>query len=241
MNIDRPQLKSDAREIIRTSNPKVIYASLMFIALTALISFLSARLTGINYEELMRLQRYLEAGDTEHALSYIGSLAPSSGARLIDYALQFATLIVEVGFTVFLFRTVRRLGAVYGNLLDGFGPYFRVALLQLVTGIFVGLWSLLFIIPGIVAAYRYSMAPYIMLDHPDYSIMDCIRASKQMTKGYKGQLFMLDLSFLGYILLSLIPILGFIVRVWYVPYHDTSYILYYDAIRARTEAIPSDY
>lgn len=239
MNIDRPQIKRNAREIIRDSNPKVIYASLMFIALTALIAFLSSRLTGVSYEELMRFQRYLEAGDAERALSYIGSLTPPPTARLIDYALQFATLIVEVGFTVFLFRTVRRLGAVYGNLLDGFGPYFRVALVRLVTGIFVGLWTLLFIIPGIVAAYRYRLAPYIMLDHPDYSIMDCIRASKQMTKGYKGQLFMLDLSFLGYILLSAIPILGFIVRVWYVPYHDTSSILYYDAIRAHTESLPT--
>lgn len=239
MNIDRPQIKRNAREIIRDSNPKVIYASLMFIALTALIAFLSSRLTGVSYEELMRFQRYLEAGDAERALSYIGSLTPPPTARLIDYALQFATLIVEVGFTVFLFRTVRRLGAVYGNLLDGFGPYFRVALVRLVTGIFVGLWTLLFIIPGIVAAYRYRLAPYIMLDHPDYSIMDCIRASKQMTKGYKGQLFMLDLSFLGYILLSAIPILGFIVRVWYVPYHDTSSILYYDAIRAHTESLPN--
>ncbi len=231
MDINRAQIKQTARDIIRQSNPKVLYASAFFVALTALVSFLSTRLTGVSLDQLNNYMRYVQEGSFNYAMSALNEIRPSSTAQLISTALDVIQLIVSVGFTVFLFNTVRRTGAVYGNLLDGFGPYIRVVVLQIVVGVFIALWSLLFIIPGIVAAYRYSMAKYIMLDHPDYSIMQCIRASKQMTNGYKGKLFALDLSLLGYMLLSLIPYLGYLARVWFLPYRETSYILYYEKLR----------
>ncbi len=231
MDINRAQLKREARDIIRQSNPKAVYASILFVLLTALVSFLTTRLTGVTYEQLSSYMHYMEEGSFNYAMSALEKLRPSTAAQLISTALEVVQIIVSVGFMVFLFNTVRHTGAVYGNLLDGFGPYIRVVLLEIVAAVFVSLWSLLFVIPGIIAAYRYSMAPYIMLDHPEYSIMQCIRASKQMTRGYKGKLFALDLSFLGYLLLCLIPFLGFVVRVWLLPYRETSYILFYDRLR----------
>ena len=231
MRIERPELKRQAREIIRLSSPKVIYASIIFIAVTALLSFLSSRLTGVSYEQFARYMKYMNEGSVNYAMSALREMQPSAGARLISTALQIMELFLGVGFTVFIFNTVRKLGAVYGNLLDGFGPNIRMVILRLVIGVFIALWSLLFFFPGIIAAYRYSMAPFIMLERPDYSVMDCIRASKQMTKGYKGQLFVLDLSLLGYILLSAVPLLGYLVRVWYQPYHEICYLLYYDKIK----------
>ena len=235
MKIERPELKRQAREIIRQSNRKVIYASIIFVAVTALCSYLSSRLTGVSYEQFARYMQYMDEGSVNYALSALNEMQPSTGAQLIATALEIMELFIGVGFTIFIFNTVRGLGAVYGNLLDGFGPNIRLVILRLVMGVFIALWSLLFFFPGIVAAYRYSMAPYIMLEHPDYSIMDCIRASKQMTKGYKGQLFVLDLSFLGYIILTAIPFLGYAVRVWYQPYHEISYLLFYDKLKTLTQ------
>ena len=231
MIIDRPQLKQRARGIIQSSNPKVIYASIIFVALSALTGFLSSRLTGVSFNTLQRYQEYLMEGSMDYAASYLLSQAPAPAAQLIDSALQIVMLIVGVGFTVFVFNTVRGTGAVYGNLLDGFGPYIRVVLLNVVTALFAALWSLLLVVPGIVAAYSYSMASYLMLDHPDWGILQCIRESKRLTKGYKGQLFALDLSFLGYILLSAIPVVGYIAQVWLQPYRETSRILFYDTLR----------
>ena len=235
MKIERPELKRQAREIIRLSNRKVIYASIIFVAVTALCNYLSARLTGVSYEQFAQYTEYMNEGSVNYALSALNEMQPSAGAQLIATALEIMELFIGAGFTVFIFNTVRGLGAVYGNLLDGFGPNFRLVILRLVMGLFIALWSLLFLIPGIVAAYRYSMAPYIMLEHPDYSIMNCIRASKQMTMGYKGQLFVLDLSFLGYVLLTAIPILGYAVSVWYQPYHEISYLLFYDKLKPLTQ------
>ena len=93
-------------------------------------------------------------------------------------------------------------------------------------GLFVFLWSLLLIVPGIIAAYRYRMAPFLLLTHPEYGIMDCIRESKSRMAGYKMAFFLLDLSFLGWELLTLVPILGWAVSVWVKPYRQSTELLY---------------
>ena len=66
------------------------------------------------------------------------------------------------------------------------------------------LWSLLFIIPGIVKSYSYAMTPYILLDRPELSATDAIKESEKMMNGHKMELFILDLSFIGWILLSML-------------------------------------
>ena len=107
----------------------------------------------------------------------------------------------------------------------------RLLWLIILQYFFIALWSLLFVIPGIVVAYRYSLAVYIMIDHPELSAIDCIRESKRMTKGYKGQLFRLDLSFILWLLLSGMPVIGYAVQVYLTPYMETARALYYEQIR----------
>ncbi|MBO6040395.1 MAG: DUF975 family protein, partial [Oscillospiraceae bacterium] len=76
--------------------------------------------------------------------------------------------------------------------------------------------------------YRYSMANYILVNRPELGIMECIRESKRMTQGRKAELFMLDLSFLGWWLLCLIPVLGWILQIWVSPYRSLSVLQYYE-------------
>ena len=90
--------------------------------------------------------------------------------------------------------------------------------------------ALLFVIPGIIAAYRYSLAIYVMIDHPEYSAMDCLRESKRLTMGYKGQLFLLDLSFILWLILTALPVVGYAAQVYVTPYMETSRVLYYEKI-----------
>lgn len=85
--------------------------------------------------------------------------------------------------------------------------------MTILTGIFIFLWSLLLIIPGIIAAYRYRMALYLLLDNPNMSVYQCIRESKRMMVGHKAELFVLDLSFLGWYILSAVPF----VSIWVTP------------------------
>lgn len=204
----------------------------MCLALSIIASFLSARLTNaLTLEEMTRYMEYMNNGEIVHALQMLEDHVPSLSAQLINLALEIVTTIVGTGFTIFLLNTIRNAGACFGNLLDGFGMVWRIILLNLLEGIFIGLWSLLFVIPGIIAAYRYRMAIYLLIDHPELSPLDCIRVSKQMMDGHKTELFTLDLSFIGWELLAAIPYVGYAVNIWTVPYINMTQALYYEWLR----------
>ena len=228
MELNRPLLKQQARGLIRTAQPSVLTTSAVYIMLGAVVAFLSDRLVGISYATLERYASFVQQGKLDYAVSVLSSSMPSFPAVLINLALKLVMAIVGVGFTLFILNTVRGTGAAMGNLLDGFGFFWRIILLNLLLSIFVFLWSLLLIVPGIIAAYRYSMATYVLLDHPEYGVMDCIRESKALTAGRKGELFKLDLSFLGWLFLSFLPYIGYLVSVWVTPYYALTHAMYYE-------------
>ncbi len=90
-----------------------------------------------------------------------------------------------------------------GDIFNGFREDFsNTFLIGLMTTIFTMLWSLLFIVPGIVKALSYSMAMYIKVDHPDYDWKQCIDESQRMMQGHKGELFVLNLSFIGWMIVG---------------------------------------
>lgn len=90
------------------------------------------------------------------------------------------------------------------DLFSEFGRWGAGFALNLLTGLFVGLWTMLFIIPGIVASYRYAMAPFILAENPEMSASEAITRSKEIMNGHKGELFTLDLSFIGWSLLCVL-------------------------------------
>ncbi len=112
---------------------------------------------------------------------------------------------------------------------DDFWSAFKVTFL---VGLFTYLWSLLFIIPGIIKSISYSMAPYILAENKGKPALECINESKAMTKGHKMDLFVLGLSFIGWILLGSVTF-G-IAFIWVVPYMEvtlTNAYLYLKAVR----------
>ena len=88
------------------------------------------------------------------------------------------------------------------DLFRGFNDFLKVFLLYLVNAIYVLLWSLLFVIPGIVKALSYSMSYFILLDNPDITYDEARRRSVNMMKGNKTKLFRLYFSFIGWYILS---------------------------------------
>ena len=115
-----------------------------------------------------------------------------------------------------------------GEMKDLFSQFDRFGdgfVLSLLTAIYVSLWSLLFIIPGIVAIYKYAMAPFILLENPGMKPNDAITASKEMMDGNKGALFCLGFSFIGWSILCALT-LG-IGTLWLNPYINASYAAFY--------------
>ena len=117
-----------------------------------------------------------------------------------------------------------------GNVFrDGFGRWGRNVWGLFLVGFFTSLWALLLIVPGIVKFYAYSMTPYILVDNPELSANEAINLSQKMMKGHKFDLFFLQLSFIGWIFLSIFT-LG-IGLLWLIPYMMTAQAAFYQDIK----------
>ncbi|MBC6000114.1 DUF975 family protein [Clostridiales Family XIII bacterium BX16] len=112
---------------------------------------------------------------------------------------------MDLGLTLFFLAMFRRQIVGIGDVFLGFERYGKALGLFLFQGLFIVLWSLLFIVPGIIAAIRYSQAFFILADDPNKGIRQCMDESKMMMRGNKAKYFCLSLSFIGWGILASIP------------------------------------
>jgi len=140
-----------------------------------------------------------------------------------------------LGMSIFFLALVRSRGASFGMLFDGFKQQAGTAVgAYLLMQTFTVLWSLLLIVPGIIAAIRYSMTLFIIADDPAVGPMEAIQRSKQMMAGHKGKCFCLCLRFVGWMLLGALSLgIGYL---WIWPYMRASFAGFYEDIRVRQGA-----
>ena len=116
--------------------------------------------------------------------------------------------------------------SIYKEGFDNFGKYLST---MLTTYIFIYLWTLLLIVPGVIKGYSYSQVKYIIHDNPNLNSRDARKMSEIMTKGYKSDLFMLDLSFLAWYLL--VACTAGIATIYVTPYVETTKAMYYENLK----------
>ena len=175
----------------------------------------------------------------------IASILNSMGTLTLDIPSFFAitmllgiiTIVISgplyLGLVGYLLKRVRAQEIAIENIFDGFKRFFPSFLLLFFSGLFVFLWSLLFIIPGIIKIFSYSMAFFIMYDNPDIKPLAALKKSQIMMKGYKWKLFLLVLSFIGWILLGLLTLcIGYF---WLYPYIWLSQANFYENLRIGQE------
>ncbi len=130
-------------------------------------------------------------------------------------------------FCLTLIQTKRaRVGAFFGGMLRKLFKKWGASLLM---GLYTFLWSLVFLIPGLVKYYAYAMTPYIMMEKPEMGINEAITRSRQIMKGHKWQLFWLDVSFTGWMLLSIVTLGAALFYVW--PYYNAAKAAFYQEIK----------
>ncbi len=135
---------------------------------------------------------------------------------------------------MFVRRGYSESGYIFSGFTSGINTLVRSFLLIILTNIFIYLWSLLLVIPGIVAALRYSMAFFILADDENIKPIDAIRISKQMTYGHKWRLFKLGLSFIGWLLLCVLTCgIGII---FLAPYVSAAFSNFYEYLRGIYES-----
>ena len=134
---------------------------------------------------------------------------------------------VELGYNLFNISLYESKSAPrIESLFSRFSIFGSALVLRLLMFLKILLWSLLFIIPGIVAAYRYSMAPYLLAEHPEMSASEAIEQSKVMMSGNKGRLFCLQLSFIGWFLLAALTAgVGYVFLAPYTKAAETAFYL----------------
>ena len=138
------------------------------------------------------------------AAESLGSIIPLGGS--LAATIFLVNIIGEVGTRRFFIHNHRDKGEV-GHLFESFSSsYLNQVLVMLLKNLFVWLWSLLLIVPGIIKYYEYLMVPYILTDNPEISWDDAKEQSRAMMEGEKMNAFLLHLSFIGWFLLDIITI-----------------------------------
>ena len=157
-------------------------------------------------------------------LNVVSTLAGADGitATFVTILTSLMALVLHAGFTLYCMAVRRGERAEFLTIFDGFSFVGKIIALNIVTYAFVFLWSMLFFIPGIVAAYRYRFALLNLYENPEIGVMEALNLSKRQTFGYKGQLFMLDLSYLGWSLLSSLPTLFYSSGIYYNAFQQTA-------------------
>ena len=152
----------------------------------------------------------------------------------IILAAVFVAMVISILLSIFIWNPLEVgcqkffINCKYGNaelgdMAYGFkNGYAHIGMIMFLRGLFTGLWMLLFIIPGIVKSYEYMMIPYLLAEHPEMTRQEAFAESKQMMDGEKMEAFIMDLSFLGWYLLSAVTC-GLLAIFYVNPYVQASF------------------
>ena len=200
--LDRAGLKRQARELLETAHvsPK---------GLTALYCGLSLLLNVVDY----LASRFVSGGGPEMLSMFVSIFTTLAG------------WVLTAGFVLYCMGIRQREVMEYGTLFDGFSFTGKVIALNFVISFFVALWSMLFVVPGFIAYYRYRFALYNLYAYPGLNVLEALELSKRQTRGWKLELLKLDLSYIGWILLSLLPALYVDGRLYVQALSDPSALL----------------
>ena len=225
--LDRVQLKLEAKAITKNARVSAYLFTLLYLVIVMVLQGLDALVSGGMMAEYAYLYGDLEMMEV---LQYIPRLSlPPLAVTFISIVISLVSAVLGTGYILYTMNVRKGLETPYATLFDGFLFAGKVILLQIVMGIFIFLWSMLLIIPGIVAGYRYRFALYNLCENPKIGVMEAINMSKAQTRGHKWELFVLDLSFIGWSILCSLT-LG-ILSIWIMPYMQQTDIGYFEAIK----------
>lgn len=182
MQLDIGAIKAESRSLLRTGEVNPFRMTLFYLLITLVLDMINS---GVSY--------MIDSAGGFTVLSF----------SFVSILVGLVALVLNAGYYCYCFGILRREKMPYESLFDAFPFAGKVILLSIVEGVFIFLWSMLFVIPGIIVAYRYSFAMLNLCENPELGVMEALNLSKRQTNGYKWQLFVLQLSFIGWSLLVL--------------------------------------
>lgn len=151
------------------------------------------------------------------------------------YNLGWLFYFVEVGLTYFMVKFVTDQKYEFNDLFHFAKDFGRCIGASLLSGIFIFLWALLLIVPGIMKAFSYALVPYLLADdrYKNLSVTDILKKSEEMMKGHRMDLFLLGLSFIGWHFLAVFTL--FILEIWIAPYQKTATVKFLNDLKQSQE------
>lgn len=223
---NRSQLKENAKAALRVSYWKAFLVSLISVLVSSqdIFSF------NYNQSDFNGLSQGIEPFLTLPVITMLFGtfFSLTIASSLISI---FVLGPLEVG-TQHYFLESTQMRFRLENITRGFtgGRYRNVVMTMLLRNIYIFLWSLLLLIPGIIKSYSYAMVPFLLAENPGIPPSRAIEMSMAMTDGHKWRMFVLTLSFIGWFLLGMLAMVIGVLFV--VPYYDTTQAELYVALRA---------
>lgn len=194
--INRQQIKTEAKNHLKGNWKYPIFISLVVLILSSLFNFKSS-------------------------MTYVTGIQLNQTDQIFSWIWYVFSFIISVAASYFYLSFIReREKTNFQTFLDGFDLFFKAILTFLMLVLRIFAWSLLLIIPGIIKAFAYSQVGYIIADFPGIKVNDAFKMSSLITNGYKLDIFVFYLSFLGWLLISIVTF-G-IASIWISPYIDTA-------------------
>lgn len=223
--LNRIELKLNAKAITKSARVSAYQMTLLYLVIRFVLGLAD------NYVSADE-GTWVEIGDMQFQVQSLFHHAafPTPVVVFVSVLVWLLGCVLAAGYVLYHQGVRRGEEMPISSLFDGFGFVGKIVLLNLVMTVFVALWSMLFIIPGIIAGYRYRFALYNLCENPELGVMDALNMSKAQTKGYKLDLFVLDLTFIGWSLLCGLT-LG-ILSIWITPYIQQTDLGYFETIKA---------
>ncbi len=214
------ELKRRSAALLNFTTPSPYYITIVYVILTQAISTLLMNAGG---------QPFVFDSDAFMAGNYDAVIVfTPENVTAVTTALMLAAELVFVmldwGYHSYSLHVARKQKSGFYDLMDGFLIFFRALAMHIVRGLLIYFGILLFIIPGILLAYIYSMSQMLLLDHPDWSPFRCMRESRKLMRGRLMEFFRLRLSLLGWNIIAILPVTSILAKP-YVTLCLTNYYL----------------
>ena len=169
-------------------------------------------------------------GDLLNLLTASGGVSGFGLGSALALAQLIIGGVIELGYAQYLLKQHNRATFDIHDLFSQFERFAQGFLQSFLRGLYVFLWGLLLIIPGIIKGYAYAMTPFIMAENPNMTASEAIAASCNLMDGHKGELFILDLTFIGWNILAALTLnIGHLALN---PYKNAAYAAFYRDITA---------
>ncbi len=223
--LDRAKLKREAKEIIRSARVSAFLFTILYLVITTALRLCS---NYVNCTVPAYMELYFPGVPVPEFLSRAAEISPTV-VIFVSVMAWMLSAVLMAGHALYHLGIRRGEEMSYGTMFDGFSFVGKVILLQIIISTIVSLLYLLLIVPGVIASYRYRFALYNLCENPEIGVMQAIHLSARQTHGYKMDLFVLDMSFLGWSMLSVLT-LG-LAGIWVTPYLEQANIGYFQQIK----------